>query len=133
MLCAGEELRPWLERGIGAALPENAYFIGKVVDGQVVSVAGWANWYGHDAEIFMWSSGTMTRDFLKRIGQYSFGEMGCARITCRVAADNPWKDVLVRLGFVREGCLRGGYDGEIDMLIYGIKKDEYRYGQQGQG
>lgn len=33
MLCTGEELRPLLERGIGASLPENAYFIGKVIDG----------------------------------------------------------------------------------------------------
>ena len=126
-LCTGDALRHYLERGVGAHVPENATFIGKVKDGMVVSVAGWANWCGHDAEIFMWSSGTMTRDFLKRIGHYSFGEMGCSRITCRVAADNPWKDVLTRLGFVREGCLRGGYDGQIDMLIFGIKKDEYRY------
>ena len=128
MLCAGDELRPYIEHGIGVPLPEKAYFIGKVKDGEVVSVAGWANWYGHDAEIFMWSAGTMTRDFLKRIGQYSFSDLGCKRITCRVAADNPWKDVLVRLGFVQEGCLRGGYDGEIDMLVFGILKEEYRYG-----
>ncbi len=128
MLCAGEELRPYIERGIGVPLPEKAYFIGKTRDGQVCSVAGWANWYGHDAEIYMWSSGTMTRDFLKRIGKYSFQELGCRRITCRVAADNPWKDVLVRLGFVQEGCLRGGYDGQIDMLVFGILKEEYRYG-----
>lgn len=128
MLCAGEELRPYIERGIGVALPAGAYFIGKLRNKEVISVAGWANWYGHDAEIYMWSSGAMTRDFLRRIGRYSFDELGCSRVTCRVAASNPWKDVLTRLGFVQEGCLRGGYDGAIDMLIFGIKKDEYRYG-----
>jgi hypothetical protein len=25
--------------------------------------------------------------------------------------------------------MRGGYDGEIDLLIFGMKKEEYRYGQ----
>ena len=33
MLCAGDELRPYIERGIGITLPEKAYFIGKVRDG----------------------------------------------------------------------------------------------------
>ena len=69
----------------------------------------------------------MHRDFLKGIGRYAFDDLGCRRVTCRVAADNPWCKVLVRLGFVQEGCLRGGYDGEIDLLIFGIKKEEYRY------
>lgn len=100
MLCQGEELRPQLEAALGCVIPHPAVFIGKVVDGEVVSIAAYANWFGHDAEIFMWSAGTMHRDFLKGIGRYAFDELGCKRVTCRVAADNPWCKVLVRLGFV---------------------------------
>lgn len=98
-------------------------------DGEPASIAAFAQWFGHDAEIFMWSAGTMHRDFLRALGKYAFTDLGCKRITCRVAADNPWRHVLVRLGFVLEGALRGGYDGEIDLLIFGVLKEEYRYGR----
>lgn len=128
MLCTGEELRPYIEAGLDVELPSPAVFIGKWVDGPA-SIAAFTNWCGHDAEISLWSRGRLSRDFLKRIGRYAFEELGCARVTARVRADNPWAQHLERLGFVREGCLRGGYDGHTDMLIYGIKRGEYRYGE----
>lgn len=112
-------------------MPEPATFIGKLgADGQPVNLAAFGNYFGHDAEVFLWSSGTLHRDFLKALGRYAFGDMQCKRITCRVAGDNPWRHTLTRLGFVHEGTMRGGYDGDIDLLIFGILRDEYRYGRQ---
>ena len=127
MIGHGPSFRPFLEAALGCAIPEPAEFIAKVVDGKPASIAAFASWFGHDAEIFMWSAGTMHRDFLKALGRYAFDVLGCKRITCRVAADNPWAKTLVRLGFVQEGCLRGGYDGQIDLLIFGVLREEYRF------
>ena len=128
MLCAGEDLRPILERELGAELPKAATFIGRITDERITEIAAFCNWVGHDAEVHLWCSGTLHRDFLRRIGHYAFDEMGCKRITCRVAGDTPeWHAQLARMGFVREGCLRGGLDGDRDLLIFGIKRSEYRY------
>lgn len=130
MLCTGDELRPYLEAGVGVTLPENAAFIGDVRDGKVHSVAAFVNWCGHDVEVHMFSSGVMGRAFLKRMGEYVFGELGCSRASCRVADDNPWKNVLTRMGWVQEGRMRRGFDGAtIDMLIFGLLKEDYRYGR----
>lgn len=130
MLCTGEELRPYVEGTIGVVLPENATFIGDFRDGLVVSAAGFVNWCGHDVEVHLASAGALGRAFLKRMGQYVFGELGCSRASCRVAADNPWRDVLVRMGWQQEGRLRRGFDGvSVDMLVFGILKEDYRYGR----
>lgn len=130
MLCIGEEIRPYVESNIGATLPENATFIADFRDGQIVSAAGFANWFGHDVEVFLASAGALGRGFLKRLGRYAFDELGCARVTCRVAADNEWCSVLPRVGFVEEGRIRRGFDGaDIDMMIFGVLKEEYRYGR----
>ena len=67
---------------------------------------------------------------MKRLGKYAFDELGCARVTCRVASDNPWCEVLTRVGFTLEGRMRRGFDGAtIDMMIFGVLKEEYRYGR----
>lgn len=130
MLCTGEEIRPYVEANIGATLPENATFIADYRDGQIVSAAGFASWYGHDVEVFLASAGALGRGFLKRLGKYAFDELGCARVTCRVASDNPWCEVLTRVGFTLEGRMRRGFDGAtIDMMIFGVLKEEYRYGR----
>lgn len=130
MLCTGEEIRPYVEANIGATLPESATFIADYRDGQIVSAAGFANWFGHDVEVFLASAGALGRGFLKRLGRYAFDELGCTRVTCRVASDNPWCEVLPRVGFVPEGRMRRGFDGQsIDMIIFGVLKEEYRYGR----
>jgi hypothetical protein len=130
MLCTGDELRPYIQATIGVTLPENATFIGDVRDGAVHSAAAFVNWCGHDVEVHLASAGVLSRAFLRRLGEYVFGELGCTRASCRVAADNPWKNVLTRMGWVQEGRLRRGFDGvSIDMLIFGILKEDYRYGR----
>lgn len=129
-LCAGAELRIPLETALGASIPEKAYFIGDFRDGDLVSVAGFANWYGHDVEVFLASMGTLGRAFLKRCGKYAFEELGCLRMSCRVSADNPWNETLPRLGFKLEGRMRHAFDGQIDMLVYGCLKEEWKYGRE---
>lgn len=129
-LCVGDELRGPLEAVLGATLPANASFIGDYREGRLASIAGFANWYGHDVEVFLVSDGALGRAFLRRCGKYAFGELGCIRMSCRVSADNPWNKTLPRLGFKLEGRMRHAFDGQIDMLVYGCLKEEWRYGRE---
>lgn len=127
MLCRGEELRPYLEGALGAAVGSPAEFIGKLdAEGRVVSVAGFTHWCGTDVEVSLVSDGRLRRDFIRRVFAFVFDELGCTRCTCRVAESNAWHEELPRLGFVLEGRLRESFaDG--DMLIYGMLKRECRF------
>lgn len=127
MLCAGEELRPYLERGIGVTLADKAYFIGDWRDGIVVAVAGLSNWCGHDVEISLWSAGTLGRAFVRRVMRYVFDELGCCRMTARVAEPRSGHDLWPRLGFVLEGRLRKASNGTDDMMVYGLLKDDFAW------
>lgn len=104
----GEALRRYIENGIGVSLPEEATFIGKVVDGEVVNVAAAYNYCGYDMEIALWSTGRFHRDFLRRIGKYMFTECGCRRVTSRVREGSPMAAIMDKAGYVREGVLRAG-------------------------
>lgn len=139
MLCTGNDLRPVIEAGLGSALPDNCQFIGDVREGNVVSVAafhGWRGdvidgaWRGFDAEIALWSSGRMGRAFLARCDRYAFTELGLSRLTALVRADNPWHRVITRVGFRKEGQLRGGADGTTDLIVFGIRPGEFAYVRQ---
>lgn len=124
----GEPLRRYIENGIGVSLPEEATFIGKVVDGEVVNVAAAYNYCGYDMEIALWSTGRFHRDFLRRIGKYMFTECGCRRVTSRVREGSPMAAIMNKAGYVREGVLRAGDVTGANLLVYGILKEEYRHG-----
>ena len=124
----GESLRRYIENGIGVSLPEEALFIGKVVDGEVVNVAAAYNYCGYDMEIALWSTGRFHRDFLRRIGKYMFTECGCRRVTSRVREGSPMAAIMDKAGYVREGLLRAGDVTGANLLVYGILKEEYRHG-----
>lgn len=123
-------MRPALEHALGTSIPSPARFIGKVKDGEVVSIAGLALWNGHDCEAFLWSAGTLHRDFIRAFGRYVWQDLGCDRVSCRVAADNPWAEILPRLGFVIEGRMRRAFDGQIDMLIFGLLREDWKHGKE---
>lgn len=127
MLVQGEELRQWIEEAIGQDIPTPATFIGKLgPDGMPVCAAGFADWRVFDVEVYFWCAGAMTRDFLRRVAQYAFDELKVRYVRCRAASDMPeWIEEIKRLGFVHEGTQRGGFDGDIDLLWFGIKREEF--------
>lgn len=124
----GEELRRYIENGIGIALPDEATFIGKVSDGKVVNVCAAYNYCGYDMEIALWTDGSFGRDFLRRIGRYMFDECGCRRVTSRVRDGSRMASIMDKAGYVIEGRLRQGDVTGADLLVYGILKKEYRHG-----
>ena len=128
VLCDGEELRPYLESGVGHELPAGSYFVGQF-DGAVTAVAGFSDWNRIDVELSLWSAGRLSRAFLRRLWAYCFDELGCARVTARTSAENVrCINVLERVGFTLEGRLRKAFDGKTDLLIFGLTREDFRYG-----
>lgn len=128
MLVQGDNLRPLLEEAIGQALPVPATFIGKLgPDGLPLCVAAFCEWRLHSVEMHIWSAGRFTRDFLRRLAAYAFDELHVRYVRGCIAADRPeWIETVKRLGFVHEGTQRGGFDGDIDLQLFSIRREEFR-------
>jgi len=68
-----------------------------------------------------------TREFLKHAFGYPFKQLSCARVTGLVKAGNEAARRLdEHLGFVQEGILRKGMDGN-DLILYGMLKQECKW------
>ena len=125
-LCRGEELREPLEDALGQSMPEPAEFLAKVDENGFRAIAAFGDYRDFEVEVFLWSTGALTRDFLRRIAQYAFDELRVKYVRCRAAADMPeWMDQLERIGFTHCGRIPGGYDGEIDLHWYSITREDF--------
>lgn len=127
MIVHGEPLRPALEALLGGPVPEDTVFIGRLVDGQVLAVAGIGHWCGFDCELSIGSVGGLSKGFIRAVFRYVFLELNCRRVTGRVNADLDWSQRLQRLGFVEEGRLREGAVNGGDTIIFGMLRRECRW------
>ena len=127
MICHGEPLRPALEAWLGGPVPDDTKFIGRMVGGQVVAVAGIGHWCGWDCELSIGSSGGLSRDFIRAVFGYVFNDLNCRRVTGRVDASLDWAARLERLGFVPEGRMRSAAVSGQDTLIFGMLRRECRW------
>lgn len=75
-----------------------------------------------------WGKG-IAREAVARVIDYGFGELKLRRIFADTDPENPGSiGLLERLGFQREGRLRGEWETHIgvrDSLIYGLLRDEW--------
>lgn len=128
MYVSGEHLRAYFEGNAGA-INEDACFIGRMVNSELAGVVAVWNFTGQDAEVgWAGEPGWLTRGLLRLVFEYLFDQLGLARVTGRIDADNATaRQQTERLGFVHEGTLRGaGTDGQ-DVLIYGLLRTERRW------
>ncbi|GAA0865269.1 GNAT family N-acetyltransferase [Sphingopyxis soli] len=76
-----------------------------------------------------WGKG-IAREAVARVVDYGFGELKLRRIFADTDPENPGSiGLLERLGFQREGRLRGEWETHIgvrDSLIFGLLRDEWR-------
>jgi hypothetical protein len=125
-LCRGDELRNPLEESVGYEIPEVAEFIGQTGPEGLRTIAGFANYRGYDVEVYLTTTGPISRAFLRRIAHYAFQELRVRYVRCQAAADaSDWLDQLGRMGFVEEGRQRGGFDGSIDMVCLSVTEQEF--------
>lgn len=128
MLVTGPELRPYFE-GRADRVAENAQFIGRWGNDKLLGcVAVWnydsvnceAGWAG--------DAGWLSRGFLRLIFAYIFDQLGCSRISGRIAADNlVAQEASARLGFQVEGRMRCALKDGQDILIVGMLRSDCKF------
>lgn len=67
-----------------------------------------------------------TRGFLREVGEYAFGQLGCQRMTV-ITAQDAVADIAQRLGGKVEGTLRNQFGPGADGILIGVLKEEYRF------
>lgn len=83
----------------------------------------------HDVEITV-AADDLPRSLLRAGYRYVVGQLGCSRATFRTRDDNVAAVfAMARLGAVQEGRMTR-YFGDHDALVFGILKENYRYGRK---
>jgi [ribosomal protein S5]-alanine N-acetyltransferase len=91
---------------------------------------------GYEMNRNYWGRGLMSEALTPIIG-FGFDEMGLHRIEALpLAVNDPSKNLLVKLGFTLEGCLRDRAffrDKFIDQLYFGLLKEDWNRSRKGVG
>lgn len=93
---------------------------GKIVGGVLFNV-----FEGSDIHVSVAGSG-WTRDFLRAVGDYVFGLLGCERMTA-ITSNELTATFVERLGGKHEGVLRNHFGPGIDGIVGGILRDEWLF------
>jgi len=130
-----EDQRAWIARV--TADPDEREGVGIFVDGRYVGGAGLSvGPFRFAGEIGYWidaaheGRGLVTRA-VRALVDLGFGELGLHRIAIRAGVDNARSRAIPeRLGFTREGVLRGDGKGSAgygfhDLVVYGLLEDEW--------
>jgi len=106
-------------------------------EGTVIGDAGYHTWHiqharaelGYGLRSEEWSGRGLMGEALERILQLGFGEMNLYRVEAFVSPYNrPSLAILNRLGFEREGCLRGHFRAngrQNDALCYALLRPQW--------
>lgn len=99
--------------------------LGLEKDGQIVAAAILNHYEGTD--IHLTAAGRFwTRQFLRELGRYVFGQLGCLRMTA-ITEDPQVVALSLRIGGVVEGRMRNHFGPGRDGIIIGFLKEEWRY------
>lgn len=109
--------------GFGLCPPYSAMGIER--KGEIVGGALFNHFEGADVHVTLAGAG-WTRAFLRAVGAYVYGQLGCARMTAVTASDEV-AGYAERLGGKIEGRLRSHFGPGRDGIIVGILKDEWRH------
>ena len=126
-----EFFRPVMQSRLGVGIPEPARFLGASFNGADWAMFAVANYVGYDCEVFFATIGRRTpiMSLTRKMAEYVFDTMGCRRVTSRVDKINR---VAMRhnkaFGMKHEGTLRQASPEGNDVAIFGMLREEYRYG-----
>jgi RimJ/RimL family protein N-acetyltransferase len=99
-------------------------------DSEFLAVAVYNNFRGTDCSMHIASASPKwaTRASLKVLAAYPFWDMGVRRVSTGVPEKLvDVQNMLLRLGFVKEGELRDYYEDGTSRLLFGLTKDECRW------
>lgn len=94
--------------------------------GEVIGAVVFNNYERTDVHVTVAGSG-WTRGFLRVVGKYVFGTLGCLRATI-VTEQDKVIDLAQRLGGQTEGTLRNHFGPGRHGIVVGILREDYRFG-----
>ncbi|MBO9580330.1 MAG: GNAT family N-acetyltransferase [Sphingobium sp.] len=127
MIVTDERVARFVSEKLGFGLCPPYSVVGIEVDGQIIGGVLLNFFEGADVHISVAGRG-WGRDFLRRLGEYVFDQLGCLRAT--LITEQPAVISLgKKLGGEVEGCLRNHFGTGRDGTIIGILRENYRYGR----
>lgn len=98
--------------------------------GQIIGAVVFNDYTEKNVEVSVVGKG-WKRNTLTALGKHCFEHLGCNRVSITTRSKNTLVRILAeRLGGTLEGIKRKFYDDD-DAVIYGILKEDYRYGNHG--
>lgn len=125
MIIQGDEVAQWIGQKLDFAPCPPYHAIGLVRNGVFVGGVLFNVYEGSDVHFTAAGTG-WTRPFLKALGEYAYGQLGCARMTM-ITESPKTAQYACRLGGKIEGKMRDHYGKGRDAFIVGVLKDEWRY------
>ena len=125
-------IRPLMQARLRVDLPEMANFLAASYTGEEWAMFCVANYTGHDCEVFFATTGGVTpiRTLTRKMADYVFDMIDCRRATSRVDVTNTLALRHNKLfGFVEEGRLRQASPEGNDIIVFGMLREDYRYGK----
>lgn len=110
--------------------PSDAPSIGMLENGKIVGGVVYTMYTGTGIMMNVAGGykGWINREFLHVAFSYPFKQLGCTRVSGLVRVDNPVaQDFDERLGFKREGLIRKGDDDGMDLIMYGMLREECKW------
>ena len=101
--------------------------IGVTEDGAPIAGVVYHHYIGFDMQLSMAADSPRwcSRRTLRALLGYPFYQLKVARITaCTGKHNKRMRSMAERLGFRLEGCVRRGFDGTRDVLVYGMLRSE---------
>lgn len=126
MIVAGENVAQFVSQRIGIALCPPYTTMGLMRDGLLLGGAVFNQFEGHDVHVTLAGSG-WTRGFIRSVGEYVFGQLGCLRMTA-TTEQHEVVDYALRLGGKVEGRLRDHFGEGRDGIVIGILRREWKFG-----
>lgn len=125
MIVADNRVVQFAEKALGRPMVPPLTCMGIEKDGEIIAAAIFNGYTRTDISLTAVGKG-WTREFLREMGRYVYGSLGCLRMTA--ITEQPEVVALsARLGGKVEGTLRNYFGPGRDGALIGILKEEYRY------
>lgn len=125
MIVADDRVARFVADGLGYNLCPPYTAMGIERDGEIVAGVVYNQFEGANVHFTAYGKG-WTPSFMRAVGNYVFGALGCERMTATTEKVDVVR-LACKLGGMIEGCMRNHFGKGRDGVIVGILRDEYRY------
>lgn len=127
LIVAGEEVARFVSERLGVSISPPYTTLGIERGGEIVAGCLFHCFEGPDIAVTVAGTG-FTRAFIRTVGQYVFGQLGCVRMTV-TTGDLKVVEYAHRLGGQTEGRLRSHFGPGADGIVVGILREEWKIGK----